>query len=85
MEKEMRDFINFCFEHGGFLRNHKEFGEMANALLTLSINSDLKAKDEEINVISYEVVEKKIKCEFCNHVNLIRFPIVKNDHTFRIE
>ena len=26
------EFVNFCFEHGGYLRNHLEFGKMAREL-----------------------------------------------------
>ena len=30
--EEFDEFVNFCFEHGGTLRNHKVFGEMARKL-----------------------------------------------------
>lgn len=32
MLKEFDEFVDFCFEHGGTLRNHKQFGEMARQL-----------------------------------------------------
>jgi hypothetical protein len=32
MLKEFDEFVDFCFEHGGTLRNHKQFGEMARKL-----------------------------------------------------
>ena len=30
--EEFDIFVEFCFEHGGTLRNHKQFGEMARVL-----------------------------------------------------
>ena len=32
MLKEFDAFVDFCFEHGGALRNHEQFGEMARKL-----------------------------------------------------
>lgn len=32
MLKEFDEFVYFCLKHGGTLRNHKQFGEMAQAL-----------------------------------------------------
>ena len=32
MLENFDEFFRFCFEHGGTLRNHKQFGEMAQAL-----------------------------------------------------
>lgn len=32
MLKDFDEFFRFCFEHGGTLRNHKQFGEMAREL-----------------------------------------------------
>lgn len=32
MLKEFDEFLSFCFVHGGTLRNHKQFGEMAREL-----------------------------------------------------
>jgi transcription elongation factor Elf1 len=30
--EKFNEFVNFCFEHGGTLRNHKAFGEMARSV-----------------------------------------------------
>ena len=30
--EEFDIFVEFCFKHGGTLRNHKQFGEMARVL-----------------------------------------------------
>ena len=32
MLKDFDEFVRFCFEHGGHLRNHKAFGNMAQRL-----------------------------------------------------
>ena len=32
MLKDFDELIRFCVEHGGGLRNHKQFGEMAREL-----------------------------------------------------
>lgn len=43
--KELNYFIQFCFEHGGTLRNHKKFGEMSQKLLSLSLLSRCPTSD----------------------------------------
>lgn len=45
MEKMLQEFIKFCFEHGTFLRQHKEFGEMSQKLLEAAIKHDLGARE----------------------------------------
>ena len=44
----MQEFINYCFEHGSFLRNHKTFGEMANSLLGRAYAVDLHDSNDFI-------------------------------------
>jgi hypothetical protein len=34
VENEFDEFVIFCFEHGGTLRNHKAFGELSQNLKT---------------------------------------------------
>lgn len=48
MEKMLQEFIQFCFEHGSFLRNHKEFGAMSQQLLAEAIKHDMGARENAL-------------------------------------
>ena len=48
MEKMLREFIQFCFDHGGFLGKYKEFGEMSRRLLEVAIKHDLGARESAL-------------------------------------
>lgn len=54
--KEFDLFIQFCLEHGGTLRNHKAFGEMASKLRmkieALEKNQDAAAPEENPDQLS---------------------------------
>lgn len=48
MEKLIQEFIQYCFDHGSFLKNHKEFGEMSRKLVSEAIKSDLGVQERAI-------------------------------------
>jgi hypothetical protein len=39
MLEKFDSFVNFCFLHGGTLRNHKAFGEMAKELRAMIVTA----------------------------------------------
>ena len=49
MEKLIQEFIQYCFDHGSFLRNHKEFGELSRRLIGEAIKSDLHAQERAVS------------------------------------
>lgn len=46
--KEFDEFVDFCFNHGGTLRNHKAFGEMA-----LGLREKIAAETTQAKSISF--------------------------------
>ncbi len=45
MIKMVQEFIQFCFRHGNFLRNRKEFSEMSQRLLEAALNHELGVRE----------------------------------------
>ena len=78
IHKELDEFIQFCFDHGAFLRNHKQFGEMSSHLMELVTNlaaGTVQYLQPSIYEGPYEVVTQNISCPRCGCVHPIRIPV----------
>lgn len=65
MIKELDDFIQYCFEHGGFLKNHRDFGDMASSLRTQAISLEISS---DPNPVKKEIVSRVLQHELLVHV-----------------
>lgn len=73
MLKEFDEFVNFCLEHGGTLRNHKAFGEMARELREKieSLEANKTPLSQDACPYCFGIGKSKmsgvyVRCLFCN-------------------
>lgn len=74
MLRDFDEFVNFCFEHGGTLRNHKAFGEMSRELrekiASLEVRPTPLAPDDAYAscpfraFVNYPALGDVVECEY---------------------
>lgn len=69
MLKNFDEFVRFCSEHGGALRNHKQFGEMVRVL-----RAQIAADQQRKEGIMTDTPEEYIKRDAEKFAHILKCP-----------